>query len=74
MSVNMDAITDFEMLVFDRWGQVVYTATDPYTHWQGRFQNGGEILPQGVYTYRITFESMETQTRKELLGHVTLIK
>ncbi|MBK9417830.1 MAG: gliding motility-associated C-terminal domain-containing protein [Flavobacteriales bacterium] len=74
MSVNIGSITDFEMLVYDRWGQVVFTSVDPMLHWLGSAQNSGEVLPQGVYTYRVTFEIIETQTRKELMGHVTLIK
>lgn len=74
MSVNIDAITDFELSVYDRWGGVLFTTTDPRVHWTGGAQNSGEILPQSVYTYRITYEIMETQTRKELMGHVTLIR
>lgn len=74
MSVNIDAITDFELSVYDRWGGVIFTTTDPRVHWTGGAQNSGDILPQSVYTYRITYEIMETQTRKELMGHVTLIR
>ena len=74
MNWNIPVITDFEMMVFDRWGQIVYQTTDPAEGWNGGFKNGGEILKEGVYAYRITYEIQDTQTRKEMRGHVTLLK
>jgi len=74
MSTNIPVITDFELFVFDRWGQVVYTANDPYKPWNGGFQNGGEILKSGVYAYRILYGINSTDIRKEVVGHVTLMK
>ncbi|MBK9763977.1 MAG: gliding motility-associated C-terminal domain-containing protein [Flavobacteriales bacterium] len=74
MSMNIPTITEFEMLVFDRWGQVVYNTTDPYKPWLGSFENGGAVLKTDVYAYRILYTIQETQARKELVGHVTLIK
>ncbi len=74
MSVNIDVISKFQMMIFDRWGQMVYTATSPFDPWLGSYKNSGEILPQGVYAYRILFEIAGTEVQKEFLGHVTLIK
>lgn len=39
----------FQMIVYDRWGQLLFETTDPDNGWDGR-QNG-KILRQGVYTY-----------------------
>lgn len=74
MSVNIDVITNFEMMIFDRWGQIIYTASNPGDPWFGSFKNSGDILPQGVYAYRILYEIAGTDVQKEMLGHVTLIK
>ncbi|MBK6830576.1 MAG: gliding motility-associated C-terminal domain-containing protein [Flavobacteriales bacterium] len=74
MSTNIDAITSFEMRVFDRWGQVIFESEDPYEFWNGAANNSGDILKSDVYVYRIAFEIRETEVRKELMGHVTLIK
>ncbi|MEZ4807578.1 MAG: PKD domain-containing protein [Flavobacteriales bacterium] len=74
MSSNVPAVSDFEMYVFDRWGQVIYSTTDPYQPWLGSANNGGEILPPGVFPYLIRFEVDGAETRKELVGHVTLVK
>nr|MDQ3102026.1 gliding motility-associated C-terminal domain-containing protein [Bacteroidota bacterium] len=74
MSTNIDVITDFSMIIFDRWGQQIFQTTDPYDAWNGGHGNSGDILKSDVYAYRITFEIKETQTRKEYMGHVTLLK
>lgn len=43
------ALRDLSMLIFDRWGQVVYETADLGPAWNGGDKNGGEVLPQGVH-------------------------
>lgn len=74
MSTNIPVITQFEMLIYDRWGQLVFLTNDPYQPWLGSYKNNGAVLAQGVYVYRIRYEIARTQAKKELLGHVTLLK
>lgn len=74
MSTNIDVITSFTLRVFDRWGEVIFETEDPYEFWNGAANNSGEILETEVYVYRINFEIRGTEVRKELMGHVTLIK
>ncbi|MFN3875613.1 MAG: gliding motility-associated C-terminal domain-containing protein, partial [Flavobacteriales bacterium] len=74
MSTNIDAITDFELKVFDRWGQVVFQTEDYKESWNGAYQNNGAILKSDIYAYRITYEIKGSDTRKELMGHVTLLR
>lgn len=74
MSTNISVITNYQMMVFDRWGQMVYNTTDPYKGWLGSYQNGGEVLKSDVYVYRILYGIQNTEAVKEIVGHVTLIK
>ena len=74
MSTNIDVITSFTLRVFDRWGEVIFETEDPYEFWNGAANNSGDILKSEVYVYRIAFEIRNTEVRKELMGHVTLIK
>ncbi len=74
MSTNIDNITSFEIRVFDRWGQVIFESDDPHEFWNGAANNSGDILKSDVYVYRVAFEIKNTEVRKELMGHVTLIK
>lgn len=45
-------LDNFEMFVFNRWGELVYHSTDVNSQWDGKSSNGDE-LPGGVYSYLI---------------------
>lgn len=72
---NIPDIQDFELLVFDRWGKVVYETVDPMGRWDGTFKNGGgDPVKQDVYVYSVSFRSISTGMPKQHVGHVTLLK
>lgn len=73
-TANIDVRTDYELLVFDRWGKIVFSTEDPYKSWLGSYQNGGEILKSDVYAYKLLFGIKDSEVRKEIMGHVTLLK
>lgn len=63
---------DFEMLIFDRWGNRVLKTDDLYEGWNGAMNNHGEVIEQDVYVYKITYKDLYGRKRK-LIGHVTLV-
>lgn len=62
---------NFKLLIFNRWGEVVFESNDPTEAWDGTY--GGEKVQIGVYVWRsvINIEAGETV---ELNGHITLIR
>jgi gliding motility-associated-like protein len=42
-------ITDFEMSIFNRWGELMFTTTDISAGWDGTFK--GAAMPEGTYTF-----------------------
>ncbi len=66
-------ISDFELLIFDRWGKVVFKTTDPSEGWNGKLNNSGLLLPIGVYSYLSTYEVPRFGTI-EKRGMATLIR
>lgn len=52
----------------------MFRSTDPNEAWTGSRNNSGEVLPTGVYVYRIRYEVERFQTQREHIGHVTLLK
>jgi gliding motility-associated-like protein len=42
-----------ELTIIDRWGGVVYRTTDALAGWNGRRMNQGQLMPEGIYAYRI---------------------
>ena len=43
----------FEMNIFNRWGELVFTTTNPTEKWNGRINNEGDILDSDIFTYSI---------------------
>lgn len=48
----MIGVTQFEMLVYNRWGELLFQSTDPTIGWDGYYN--GKLCPQDVYVYKIT--------------------
>ncbi len=58
--------------LYDRWGNVVFSCTDPVECiWTGTID--GSAAPPGVYAYRFVYMNMNNEI-KELAGEVTLLK
>lgn len=64
-------ITDFDILIYDRWGKLVYQSSDQNFRWDGDF--GGQPLPEGVYTYMIEAVEIGGEQIKKA-GTITLVR
>ncbi len=69
----LDGITDFQMTIWNRWGELIFETSDPTQAWNGRKNNQGNVLQNGVYVYRISFLGPRGAER-ELKGFATLVK
>src|SRR6478736_4785480 len=67
----MRGITDFEMLIFNRWGQLLFESRDQSTGWDGTYQ--GKVCEQDVYMYKLTVK-LETGETVVRTGDVNLIR
>ncbi|MDX1350406.1 MAG: PKD domain-containing protein, partial [Putridiphycobacter sp.] len=63
---------NFRLLIFNRWGDIVFESRDYTKSWDGKFNN--EIVEQGAYVWQIDFK--ETMSSKEHVyrGHVTVLR
>ncbi|MBX2940816.1 MAG: gliding motility-associated C-terminal domain-containing protein [Cyclobacteriaceae bacterium] len=51
-------ITDnFEVFIYNRWGELVFQSNDRYFKWNGTYNNTGQPLPGGSYAYVIKYVS-----------------
>lgn len=64
-------IIEYELMVFDRWGILLYTSTDLSNRWDGR--KGGTDCSEGVYVYRIKAKNIREKVFN-LVGTITLIR
>ena len=68
---------EYELLIFNRWGEVVFQTTDPYESWTGNHENGDYYVPEGVYTYLLKYSSRDVTNRviaDKLYGSVTVVR
>lgn len=63
--------TEYQMTIFNRWGQQVFRSVDPLNGWDGRFR--GEQAQTGVYAYFITYRNIYNE-EKMVKGNVTLTR
>ncbi|MES2394651.1 MAG: PKD domain-containing protein, partial [Bacteroidota bacterium] len=66
-------ITEFEMAIFDRWGNLIYKTDDINKPWDGKANEGKEAAQADVYVYavKVTDFKMKKHTYK---GIVTLVR
>jgi gliding motility-associated-like protein len=67
-----DEITEFTMLIFDRWGELIYETSDMSRGWDGTARSGGSVVQNGVYVYKISVRDFEHRYH-DFTGHVTLL-
>lgn len=83
---NSDAVNDlfygkgfflgmqnFNLTIWNRWGELVFETTDPDEGWNGRKNNEGRNSPQGVYVVVVTYTGPRGENI-ELKGFATLIR
>jgi gliding motility-associated-like protein len=66
---------DFELLIFNRWGEVIFESHDASIGWDGTYgADNTEIVADGTYTWKIEFKTKYTDERKVVTGLVNLIR
>ena len=68
---------DFEIFIFNRWGEMVFHSNDLAFTWNGGYKNNpGEPLPPGTYSYLVKFKSSYRPERgiEEVRGGVVLLR
>jgi gliding motility-associated-like protein len=65
---------NFDLFVFNRWGEVIWESHDAKAKWDGTYGSEGMQCPQGVYTWKIAYKPAENDNKINLTGHITLIR
>ncbi|MCB9235166.1 MAG: gliding motility-associated C-terminal domain-containing protein [Bacteroidia bacterium] len=67
-----DPVDQFELLIFDRWGKLIFSSYEQYYGWNGDFQS--KPVPEGVYVYTCKFRFTGKTEIGARSGSVTLIR
>jgi len=61
------------MIIFNRWGEIIFESYNAQVGWDGTYGNG-EICQDGVYVWQIYFGEEISDKKQTIRGHVTLLK
>ncbi|HEU4717247.1 MAG TPA: gliding motility-associated C-terminal domain-containing protein, partial [Bacteroidia bacterium] len=67
-------VADFHMMIFDRWGNLIYETNDQSMGWDGHANGGNEKAQIDTYVYVVTFHEMYTGNYHRIIGNVNLIR
>ncbi len=65
---------NFDLYVFNRWGEVIWESHDASKRWDGTYGSKGTKCPDGVYTWKIGYKPKETDEKVVVTGHINLIR
>ncbi len=68
--VGIDVLK-WELLLYNRYGQLVFSSIDPLAGWDGTFDS--QNVPEGVYVYRLKYQLADFK-KYDALGTVTLLR
>jgi gliding motility-associated-like protein len=64
----------WEVLVYNRWGQLIWESNLPGEVWPGSVFDGGYYVADGVYFYKITGIGYDPANTFEQSGHITVFR
>lgn len=65
---------DYKMVIFNRWGEMVFESNDADYGWDGTYTASPGIVMDGTYTWKIEFKTTRSDERKMIVGSVTIIR
>lgn len=70
-SVSTVNIKYLEVMIFNRWGERIFEAYDPFFEWDGTYN--GTLVQDGTYIWKIKYVT-KGNIEGKLVGHITLMK
>ena len=68
---NPEAVSEFEIFIYDRWGMLVFHSTDPHFKWDGKHK--GKIAANNVFTWVAYVTARTEKMMREFHGSITVL-
>ncbi|MCA6365289.1 MAG: gliding motility-associated C-terminal domain-containing protein, partial [Bacteroidetes bacterium] len=72
LGIGLDP-NEYQLWIYDRWGNMIFFTDNPQTGWDGRANGGTNIAQEDVYVWKLKCVDITGQKHNKL-GTVTLIK
>ena len=67
-------IVDWNLQIYNRWGEIMFESNDVNTGWDGTNQIG-RIAQDGIYMWKLRYTSCEPSNAEHLItGHISLLR
>jgi gliding motility-associated-like protein len=66
-------IKEYEMMIFDRWGNLIFYTDDLNKPWDGRANHGADMAQRDVYVYVVNLTDIKNK-KHNYKGTVTLVR
>lgn len=67
---NLNALKDYSLVIYNRWGQLVFQSNDPFKKWDGKVQSKNPQANTFVWIAKFTYKAQTNIIRK---GTVTIV-
>lgn len=64
---------DYELIIFDRWGNLIFKTNDTTKGWDGRANGGTHVAQIDTYVWKVKFTNI-LGDKYQYIGHVNLLK
>jgi gliding motility-associated-like protein len=62
----------FNLLIFNRWGEVIWESNDPKATWDGTYN--GQVVKEGTYIWRVQAKDILNDDKHEFKGFINILK
>jgi gliding motility-associated-like protein len=69
---NVDAVKEYDLWIYNRWGQIVFTTDEIAEGWNGRYKDNKDVQ-LGTYTWKIRYVDNLGEAKTQI-GHVTILR
>lgn len=71
-SISAIGVTDFNIKIFNRWGEFLYESNDVNFEWDGYYN--GKLVRDGTYVWKIFYRTVNSDEEVGITGHVTILE
>lgn len=64
----------YHLMIFNRWGDMIFETNTPDQGWEGDYKGGEYYLPDGIYMYRLKVKSIHEEDYRELEGTIFMFR
>lgn len=70
-SISAIGVKEFDFMIFNRWGELIYQTSDIYFEWDGTYK--GQLVPDEALVYRTKVTDLEGFVH-QYFGTITILK